>query len=490
MAGLWGPWLERPRAGGGRVGGRRAVARIGTLSLALAAGVLAGTSTVPVRAADPEAELRALEERMSAEQATEQEHHSRREALATEVARLREQVIDSAAAIQDAEDTLTDLEHRLTALRDEREASAAALARRDRQMTLVMAAIQRLAARPTEALIVQPAPPADTVRSAILLRAAVPRIEDNARDLARQLERLQGLDSAILAQKAEITDKAEALRSAHARLEALVERKAALERDALEREREAAARVADLGREATDLRDLIARLEAERQRREALEAERRAAAARRRALEERQRMMELAEAQRLARVQAERDAEEREQANSPDTAAVATPGAVPEAIPDPMPASTFVAPPPRPAAVSAGPPRAFAQGQGAMPMPVRGRLVTRFGEHDDVGTESQGISILARAGAQVVAPYDGTVAFAGPFRGYGLLLIIEHTDGYHSLLAGMQRIDSRVGQTVRAGEPVGVMGSGEPALYIELRRAGRPINPLPWMAAGSDTGKG
>jgi septal ring factor EnvC (AmiA/AmiB activator) len=77
--------------------------------------------------------------------------------------------------------------------------------------------------------------------------------------------------------------------------------------------------------------------------------------------------------------------------------------------------------------------------------------------------------------------------FAGPFRDYGLLLILAHGDGYHTLLAGMSRLHGAVGQQVLAGEPVGEMGdagAGPPMLYVELRRGGEPINPTPWLAAG------
>ena len=102
---------------------------------------------------------------------------------------------------------------------------------------------------------------------------------------------------------------------------------------------------------------------------------------------------------------------------------------------------------------------------------------------DEGGVRSKGITITSRPGAAVVAPYDGVVAFAGPFRGYGQLLIIEHSEGYHTLLAGLGRIDAAVGQHILAGEPVGVMeNDGAPSLYVELRRDGQPINPLPWLA--------
>jgi septal ring factor EnvC (AmiA/AmiB activator) len=103
------------------------------------------------------------------------------------------------------------------------------------------------------------------------------------------------------------------------------------------------------------------------------------------------------------------------------------------------------------------------------------------------------ILITARAGAQVVAPYDGRVAFAGLFRGYGQILIIEHGGRYHTLLAGLERIDAGAGQWILAGEPIGVMGSSQeqfPELYLELRHAGQPVNPLPWLATTDDKVQG
>jgi septal ring factor EnvC (AmiA/AmiB activator) len=146
---------------------------------------------------------------------------------------------------------------------------------------------------------------------------------------------------------------------------------------------------------------------------------------------------------------------------------------------------------PPPAEEKATPARAvlpFSAAKGRMPYPARGKVVARYGETNEVGTINKGLVIATRGSAQVVAPYDGHVAFAGEFRGYGLLLIIEHGEGYHTLLAGMDRIDSTVGQRVVAGEPVGIMGGNEarPTLYVELRRNGQPVNPLPWLTARKD----
>jgi septal ring factor EnvC (AmiA/AmiB activator) len=123
---------------------------------------------------------------------------------------------------------------------------------------------------------------------------------------------------------------------------------------------------------------------------------------------------------------------------------------------------------------------------------VSGRLVRRYGDADELGQTNHGLVLEARPGAQVVAPFDGRIMFAGPFRGYGQILIIEHGDGYHSLLAGLERIDGAVGQWLVAGEPVAAMKTGEakPRLYLELRRNGQPINPLPFLATREGKGTG
>ncbi len=104
------------------------------------------------------------------------------------------------------------------------------------------------------------------------------------------------------------------------------------------------------------------------------------------------------------------------------------------------------------------------------------------------GQSSRGIVIETRPQAQVIAPHDGQIVYAGSFLGYGQLLIIEHGEGYHLLLAGLSRIDCVVGQWVLAGEPVGIMGTGKDSqqLYIELRRQGVPMDPLSWLVPAKD----
>ena len=140
----------------------------------------------------------------------------------------------------------------------------------------------------------------------------------------------------------------------------------------------------------------------------------------------------------------------------------------------------------------------FADAKGLLPMPANGRLIRAFGEADGLGGTAQGISLATRASAQVSSPSDGWVVYAGPFRSYGQLLIINAGDGYHVLLAGMERIDVRLGQFVLAGEPVAAMASqrlasvgakdvgiSQPVLYIEFRKDGTSIDPAPWWAASN-----
>ena len=129
---------------------------------------------------------------------------------------------------------------------------------------------------------------------------------------------------------------------------------------------------------------------------------------------------------------------------------------------------------------------------GRMLAPASGDVVLAFGTASGSGDSAKGITFETRPGAEVVAPFDGRVVFAGAFKGYGQILIIGHGDGYHSLVAGLDRIDSSVGQWLVAGEPVGRMPAGEakPRLYLELRHDGQPINPLPWLATRDAKVKG
>lgn len=141
---------------------------------------------------------------------------------------------------------------------------------------------------------------------------------------------------------------------------------------------------------------------------------------------------------------------------------------------------------------------AFADARGKLPFPAQGAIVRRFGEPDGLGRDTQGVMIATRPGAQVTTPADGKVEFAGPFRSYGQVVILNPGGGYRVLLAGMDKLTATVGEFLRAGEPVGEMGSGpasvtlfgevvpdgRPVLYIEFRDGTEAIDSGPWWIGG------
>jgi septal ring factor EnvC (AmiA/AmiB activator) len=111
-------------------------------------------------------------------------------------------------------------------------------------------------------------------------------------------------------------------------------------------------------------------------------------------------------------------------------------------------------------------------------LPVSGRLVVGFGARLPDRPASRGIAIAAREGAQAIAPARGRVAFAGPYRGYGQILIIDHGGGWTSLVTGLDRLGTRVGAELVAGAPLGQAGAGRPVITLELRRDGEAVDPL------------
>jgi len=137
---------------------------------------------------------------------------------------------------------------------------------------------------------------------------------------------------------------------------------------------------------------------------------------------------------------------------------------------------------------------AFASAKGQLPVPVNGKRVGNYGETGRSGVE-KGVSLATAPGARVIAPCDSWVAYAGPYRDYGQVLILNAGDGYHVVMAGMERISVNIGQFVRMGEPVGTMGAasaeihgtdandGHPVLYIEFSKDNIPIDPGPWWRA-------
>ena len=404
-----------------------------------------GLASMAAWGADDE-ELDAVEQILQAERAQAQALEQAAAALEQDVAKLRLALVEAARRSQDHEEKISALEVRLNELTRLESDKRAALARRKDYLAATLGALQRLSRHPPEALAATHAAIDDSIRASLLLGAVAPLIDSAAKTLGADLEALAALHRKIATERLELEETTEALAAEQRRIESMHSQKAALQQDTESQRDHARDRIADLTAEAKSLRELLARLASPSTESAAPEA---------------------------ISVAAE------SAVDTPPTASEK-----PEA-PDDVVASLVVAPD---TVTAPAVTRSIIEARGELPMPARGRLQSLFGDTSN-GVKSKGISIVTRGGAQVVTPYDGEVVFAGPFRGYGQLLIIEHGEGYHTLLAGFSRIDSILGQWLLFGEPVGVMGwgsNGGPVLYIELRRDGVAINPLPWLAVSED----
>ncbi len=415
--------------------------------------------------ASPSADLNRVESSLKQEQQRHEQLKKKAEALARDIRDVRAKMVETATTVRKRERELISLENRLADLQVQEKDLKTIIDRRGDQMVTVIAALQRLAWRPTEALIAQPTPPSDTVRSAILLRTAVPRIEASARELKTDLDKLSILQAQVQGQKDRIAAVTANLAQSHSEMKSLFKRQATMQQETRRETTAAAKRMQDLAKQASSLKDLIAKLEAERARQRE--------EARMRVVREAQRQMaeERAHKEKIARLKREKKLAEAREEERKEKARLARQEAKAREE-----AAIAAARPPQ---------RSFRKARGRLPMPAVGKVTSQYGQLTQAGIHAKGISIRTRSEAQVITPFDGTVLFSGPFRGYGQLLIIEYGGGYHMLLAGMNRIDATTGQTLLAGEPVGVMTNAtSPELYVELRHEGQPINPLPWLTAG------
>jgi septal ring factor EnvC (AmiA/AmiB activator) len=380
-------------------------------------------------------ELKATRDRQR--QSAEAEANLKREIeqIGADRRKLNQDLIDTAGRLRGVESKIAATQERLKPLDDNELSIRKSLDGRRAVIGEVLAALQRIGRRPPPALIASPEDALQSVRTAMVLGAVLPEMRHEVEALASDLSELLALRKKIDAEREQLKSEVASLDGERARMTALVDerQKQIADREkALDAER---TRAGNLAHEVDNLKDLIAKLE------QGLDTATR----------------ESREAGRLD--------------GRPALSAFRDPGRLAPAV-------------------------AFASLRGQVPIPVNGVKLKEFGSPDGNGGAEKGLSIATRAGAQVTAPADGWVVFAGSFRSYGQLLILNVGGGYHVLLAGMDRISVDLGQFVLTGEPVAVMGNGshiaailatgssQPVLYVEFRKDGVPVDPGPWWAAG------
>jgi septal ring factor EnvC (AmiA/AmiB activator) len=408
------------------------MSRSATLSALAAAAVCAALfAALPVTRAAPAAlliepdEAEAQLARAARESRRAQSRAARltREAeAATEAAtRTAREAAALAARIQQAEADIEVARARHALVRGERAALTARLAEKQEPTARLAAALQTAARRPLALSALQPGSLKEMVYMRAVLDSAVPQIRARTAGLRAELDRGRALEADAARALAELRDSEQILRTRRADLAALENQQRIASRNARGAASREAERALGLAEEARDLDGLVERLDD-------------IAALRR----------ELA----------------------------ALPG--PVLRPKDLSAALVADAAPTPSASPSAPPRDFQ-------LPVDGRTLLGFGALRDSGLASTGLVLAPVAGAQVVAPARGRVAFAGAYRGFGRIVIIEHDGGWTSLVTGLARTDVAVGDTVIGGSPVGVAGGREAPVSFELRRDGAPVNPLQYM---------
>jgi septal ring factor EnvC (AmiA/AmiB activator) len=409
--------------------------------------------------------LEATSEKLKSSRAQEEGLAQDVAALAEARAKLNTELIETAKRAQASEVNLSQTEAKLSELTDQVNVIKSSITERKETIVKMLSAMQRIGRTPPPALVTRRDDALAVVRSAMLLAQVFPELKYQADNLSQELEGLVALEARIREQRDAEKVETDRLVAERSRIDLLLnEKKTKLSQSEAELQvtRQAAEQQAA---EVTELNELVARLD--------------------------ERIAKAEVAQYDAELAAEQALRARSQSQT-----LATPAneKLIEIKPDPT-RLAFASPDRMKPALP------FEAAKGSLRLPAQGKQVKHFGEADGVGGTLKGLSLQTRAEARIVAPADGWVVYAGPFRSYGQLLILNAGGGYHVLLAGMGRIDVSLGQFVLAGEPIAVMGvsatasQGEndslrPVLYVELRKDGRPIDPGPWWAEASEKVQG
>jgi len=382
--------------------------------------------------------------------------------------RLSDSLRETARIIHDSEARLTEIERHQATLGTQERKIRDQLSERHGKITVLLAAMQRMGRNPPPVLITRREDALQMVRSAMILARAFPELAEQATILTSRLSELVKIMEASKAQSEILRAETARHEVERTRIAQLIENRRqslADHQPALDLARRQAAETA---KRIEDLTTLIASLDA------------------------RSGSLTPAPGQTVPPLLS---------AEKPPAARPAAPGTPePQAPPKSGPAMAQLVPSASQLAalgtVPMRPALPFVQTKGSLPFPAQGKRVLGYGDKTQFGTQSMGVVLETRHSAQVRSPCDGSVLWAGPFRTWGQLLIINAEDGYHILLAGLSQIDVQVGQFVLAGEPVGLMSAAPksqsaksegnaPVLYVEFRKDNRPIDPDPWWAVRS-----
>jgi septal ring factor EnvC (AmiA/AmiB activator) len=481
-----------------------------------------GPAAAPATADDAAKTLERQRSELEAQEARDRELQKDLTNLRVDSREINARLVETAALVQRSEEQMTAIEDRLAAFERQERDIRASLAKEHGKMSNILAALQRMGRNPPPVIITRREDALEMVRSAMLLGIAFPGLKEEAAALTKRLNELVTVMASIRREGENLRAERDRLTATQARLASLLETKKQSLAERQAELRQVRLATAEISKKVTDLSELIAKLSQQ------VATPPPPAASEPAATEPSDQASDQATVAMLPPADASgppaEDAPPIPAARtlSRDTAVEASPGLAPQKSGEEVgmlsPPTSRTTPPsivemaPQPSALMPGkhdritPAIPFQLAKGKLSLPARGRRALAFGEKTKYGGTSKGIVIETRFGARVTSPCDGWVVYAGEFRSYGQLLIINAGGGYHVLVAGLSQMDVGPGQFVLASEPIGTMSgaprtaqlasdrpgmaqtapqTSAPVLYVEFRKDGQPIDSAPWWAASN-----
>ena len=447
------------------------MAKSATLFLMITASLLCGA--LPALAdnrQDVQRKIEETEKSIAAGQAQQRVLSSQARTARDRVDGLRIRAAIAAHGAQQEEAALSATEERLAVLLRQDKDYRHRLGRIREGMARSITALIRMERQPAAALLAAPGTILDTARGGRLLGATLPLLRANAEEVSELLAAAGKVRGELSGEQQHHLEAVVALTGRRQELQALLQEQARSEQQLRQAGATEGKRLATLAAKAGNLRALMQRLRLDEQRRRDQEEPIAVQAADQEAIrkaaeqtEERRHKFAADMARALSAPKANKGGGK----NRQDTQAKRQRLAIaPRQVP-------------------------FSKIRGRLRLPAKGKRIGQFGKSSRFGPRAQGITLRTRQEAQVVVPYNGQVVFAGPFRDYGLMLIISYGEGYHTLLAGLAVLQAVVGQSLLTGEPIGRMGGDDKrSLYIEIRHQGVAINPSPWWSSGRKRASG
>ncbi len=342
------------------------------------------------------------------------------EKIETEILQFKEDLRRSAAESASYERASREIDDRLTKLSREETQFVGRLTDDRKAQSELLAALQRLSLTPPSAMIAQAETAAEAARASMIMTSLTSQLEKRSQTFVMQLTELQKLQSDMATERVKLAESEAALAQRRSSIRALVKTKATRAALLSDSVKTEQKRAQELAAKANDLRELIKRFE-----------------------------------------------------RAADDVVPRLKPAPGSAVPRVKPKSGSRAP--EPLELPEG--TRFADARGGLKPPVQGSLKSGY------GSGRKGLTVTTRPSAQVTAPFTGRIEFAGAFKNYDNVVILNVGENYFMLLTGLGEIFVTSGEMVGSGEPIGLMPDASRAaeLYIELRKNGSPINPTPWL---------